>query len=124
MRFAVVGAGAIGAYLGARLSLSGHDVFLIARGPHLRAMQSQGVRVRSPEGDFEAHPAATDDYEQVGEVDFVFLTVKAHSLLEISPRLGPLLGPGDSGRIGAERNPVVVLPTARRALGRKADREA
>ena len=93
MRFAVVGAGAIGAYLGARLSLSGHDVFLIARGPHLRAMQSRGVRVRSPEGDFEAHPAATDDYEQVGEVDFVFLTVKAHSLLEISPRLGPLLGP-------------------------------
>ena len=93
MRFAVVGAGAIGAYLGTKLSLSGHDVFLIARGPHLRAMQSRGVRVRSPEGDFEAHPAATDDYEQVGQVDFVFLTVKAHSLPEVAPRLGPLLGP-------------------------------
>ena len=93
MRFAVVGAGAIGAYLGARLSLSGHDVSLVARGPHLRAMQSRGVRVRSPEGDFEAHPTATDDYDQVGEVDFVFLTVKAHSLPEVAPRLGPLLGP-------------------------------
>ena len=93
MRFAVVGAGAIGAYLGARLSLSGRDVSLIARGPHLRAMQTRGVRVRSPEGDFEAHPTATDDYEEVGAVDFVFLTVKAHSLPEVAPRLGPLLGP-------------------------------
>jgi 2-dehydropantoate 2-reductase len=93
VRFAVVGAGAIGAYLGARLSLSGHDVSLIARGPHLRAMQSRGVRVRSPEGDFEAHPTATGDYDQVGEVDFVFLTLKAHSLPEVAPRLGPLLGP-------------------------------
>ena len=93
MRFAVVGAGAIGAYLGARLNLGGHDVSLIARGPHLRAMQSSGVRVRSPDGDFEAHPTATDDYADVGEVDFVFLTVKAHSLPEVAPRLGPLLGP-------------------------------
>ena len=93
MRFAVVGAGAIGAYLGARLSLGGHDVSLIARGPHLEAMQSSGVRVRSPDGDFEARPAATDDYGEVGEVDFVFLTVKAHSLPEVAPRLGPLLGP-------------------------------
>ena len=93
MRFAVVGAGAIGAYLGAKLSLSGHQVYLIARGPHLRAMQKHGVRVRSPEGDFQAHPAATGDYDEVGEVDFVFLTVKAHSLPEVAPRLGPLLGP-------------------------------
>jgi len=93
VRLAVVGAGAIGAYLGARLSLSGHDVSLIARGPHLRAMQANGVRVRSPEGDFEARPVATDDYEEIGEVDFVFLTVKAHGLPEIVPRLLPLLGP-------------------------------
>ncbi len=89
----MVGAGAIGAYLGARLSSSGHDVFLIARGPHLRAMQARGVHVRSPEGDFTAHPVSTDDYDQVGEVDFVFLTVKAHSLPEVVPGLGPLIGP-------------------------------
>ena len=92
MRLALVGAGAIGAYLGARLSLAGHEVFLIARGPHLRAMQADGVRVRSPEGDFQARPVATDDYDQVGEVDVVFLTVKAHGLPEVAPRLGPLLG--------------------------------
>lgn len=93
MKIAIVGAGAIGAFLGAKLALSGEDVYLIARGPHLRAMQADGVRVRSPEGDFEAHPTATDDYESIGPVDFVFLTVKAHSLTGIAPNLAPLLGP-------------------------------
>ena len=93
MRFAVVGAGAIGAYLGAKLARAGEDVSLIARGPHLKAMQADGVRVRSPEGDFEARPLATDDYNKVGPVDFVLLTLKAHSLPEIAPKLAPLLGP-------------------------------
>ena len=93
MKIAIVGAGAIGAFLGAKLALSGEDVYLIARGPHLRAMQANGVRVRSPEGDFEAHPTATGDYESIGPVDYVFLTVKAHSLTAIAPNLSPLLGP-------------------------------
>ena len=93
MRFAIVGAGAIGAYLGARLSASGEDVSLVARGPHLKAMQDHGVRVRSPEGDFEAHPTATGDYEEIGPVDYVFLTVKAHGVADVAPRLEPLLGP-------------------------------
>jgi 2-dehydropantoate 2-reductase len=51
------------------------------------------VRFKSPDGDFEAHPTATDDYESVGPVDFVFLTVKAHSLTAIAPQIAPLLGP-------------------------------
>lgn len=93
MKIAIVGAGAIGAFLGAKLALSGVDVYLIARGPHLREMQANGVRVRSPEGDFEAHPTATGDYESIGPVDYVFLTVKAHSLTAIAPNLAPLLGP-------------------------------
>ena len=93
MRFAIYGAGAIGAYLGAKLALAGEDVVLIARGPHLRAMQESGVRIRSPEGDFEAHPTATDDPTEVGEVDFLVLTVKAHGLTAIAPRLAPMIGP-------------------------------
>jgi|TARA_B110000263_G_scaffold241527_1_gene245871 2-dehydropantoate 2-reductase len=93
VKIAIVGAGAIGAFLGAKLALSGEDVYLIARGAHLQAMQNHGVRVKSPDGDFEAHPTATDDYESVGPVDFVFLTVKAHSLTEIAPQIAPLLGP-------------------------------
>ena len=92
MRFAIYGAGAIGAFLGARLALAGEDVTLIARGPHLQAMQAHGVRVLSPQGDFQAHPSATDDPSAVGTVDFVFLTVKAHSLTGIAPQLAPLLG--------------------------------
>ena len=51
MRFAIYGAGAIGAYLGAKLSVAGDDVALIARGPHLKAMRENGVRIKSAEGD-------------------------------------------------------------------------
>jgi 2-dehydropantoate 2-reductase len=93
MRFAVVGAGAIGAFVGAMLAKSGEDVTLIARGAHLRAMQERGVRVRGSLGEFDARPAATDDPATVGVVDVVLLTLKAHSLTEIAPRLAPLIGP-------------------------------
>ena len=93
VRFAIVGAGAIGAFLGARLSAAGHQVYLIARGPHLQAMQASGVKVISPDGDFEAHPTATGSYDETGTVDYVFLTVKAHSLAEVAPKLSPILGP-------------------------------
>ena len=93
MRFAIAGAGAIGAYLGARLWQAGEDVTLFARGPHLRAIQQHGVRVRSAEGDFEASPAVAADLETIGPVDVVFLGVKAHSLPDLAPRLKPLLGP-------------------------------
>jgi 2-dehydropantoate 2-reductase len=93
MRFAIVGAGAIGAFAGAMLARSGEDVTLIARGPHLRAMQEHGVRVRGEIGEFTAHPTATDDPAAVGPVDVVLLTLKAHSLTAMAPRLAPLMAP-------------------------------
>ncbi|MBI3695148.1 MAG: 2-dehydropantoate 2-reductase [Acidobacteria bacterium] len=93
MKFVIAGAGAIGAYLGARMARAGLDVTLFARGPHLRAMQERGIRVRSPEGDFEAHPKLAGDLESIGPADVVFLGVKAHSLTDLAPRLAPLLGP-------------------------------
>src|SRR5438128_6829855 len=96
MKFAIVGAGAIGAFLGAMLARAGEDVTLIARGPHRRAMQEHGVRVRGEIGEFEAHPAATDDPAGVGAVDVVLLTLKAHSLTAMAPRLAPLIGPETS----------------------------
>jgi len=92
MRFAIVGAGAIGAFVGAMLARSGEDVTLIARGPHLKAMQNQGVGVRGSLGEFQAKPAATDDPSAVGPVDVVLLTLKAHSLTGMAPRLSPLIG--------------------------------
>jgi 2-dehydropantoate 2-reductase len=101
MRFAIVGAGAIGAFAGAMLARSGEDVVLIARGAHLRAMQERGVRVRGSLGEFEARPAATDDPSTVGNVDVILLTLKAHSLTEMIPRLAPLIGP-DSCVVSAQ----------------------
>jgi 2-dehydropantoate 2-reductase len=91
LRIAVLGAGAIGAYVGAALARGGTDVHLIARGDHLEALRKNGVRVRSPRGDFEAHPPATDDSREVGPVDFVFVGLKAHSYQTCGPLLEPLL---------------------------------
>jgi len=93
MKFAIVGAGAIGAFVGAMLSKAGEDVSLIARGAHLKAMQENGVQVRGSLGEFSAHPNATDDPSSIGPVDYVLLAVKAHSLTDIAPRLAPLIGP-------------------------------
>jgi 2-dehydropantoate 2-reductase len=90
MRFAVLGAGAIGAYVGAALARGGADVTLIARGPHLAAMREHGVQVRSPRGDFTAHPTATDDWAALSDADVVFVALKAYSLPEIAGELGKL----------------------------------
>jgi 2-dehydropantoate 2-reductase len=91
MRVAVLGAGAIGAYVGAALARGGTEVHLIARGEHLEALRRDGVRVLSSRGDFEAHPPATDDPSEIGPVDFVFLGLKANSYAGAGPLLEPLL---------------------------------
>ena len=89
----MLGAGAIGAYVGAALARGGADVTLIARGDHLRAMAEHGVRVHSPRGDFDAHPAATSELTAIADVDVVVLGVKAYSLPALAPRIGELLRP-------------------------------
>lgn len=96
MRFAILGAGAIGAYAGAALVRGGSDVVLIARGAHLEAMRRDGVRVLSPRGDFEARPEVTDDLSAVAGADCVFVGLKAYSLPELLPRVAPLLAPSAS----------------------------
>ncbi|MEA2629548.1 MAG: 2-dehydropantoate 2-reductase [Chloroflexota bacterium] len=89
MTVAIVGAGAIGGFLGAHLARSGQDVILIARGPHLAAMKSRGVTVRHDGEEFTAHPESTDDFKAISRAEIVFLTLKAHSV------------PGAAGAIGA-----------------------
>jgi len=93
MRFLIAGAGAIGGYIGARLAKAGADVVLFARGPHLRAMEERGLRVVSPDGDFEVRPAVTGDLATIGTADVVFLGVKAHGLTALAPGLRPLFKP-------------------------------
>ena len=101
MKFLIAGAGAIGAYMGACMARAGQDVTLFARGPHLRAMQEHGVRVKSVDGDFEAHPKIAENLERVGPVDVVFLGVKAHGLTQLVPQLKPVLGP-DTAVVGTQ----------------------
>jgi 2-dehydropantoate 2-reductase len=101
VRFAVVGAGAIGAYVGAALARGGAEVTLVARGDHLRAMQENGVQVLSDRGDFKVHPEATDDLSAAADADAVVLGLKAYSLPELAPRLGAVLRP-DAAVVAAQ----------------------
>jgi 2-dehydropantoate 2-reductase len=88
---AIVGAGAIGGLLGAHLSRSGQDVILIARGPHLAAMKSRGLTVRSAEGEFTTHPTCTDDLSAIRAASVVFITLKAHSIPAVAHAIGAAL---------------------------------
>jgi 2-dehydropantoate 2-reductase len=96
MRIAVVGAGAIGGFVGAILSKAGEDVTLIARGAHLRAMSERGIRIKGSLGEFVTHPKVTDDLTTLTDVGLVILTLKAHSLIGIAPRLASMIGPSTS----------------------------
>ena len=83
MKICIYGAGAIGGYLGVQLTLAGEDVTLIARGPHLEAMQENGLKLRIDGEEKVARPKCTDDPSEVGPQDFVIITLKAHSVTSI-----------------------------------------
>ena len=83
MRIAVVGVGGVGGYFGGRLAQAQEDVVFIARGEHLRALQTQGLRVESAKGNFILQPVqATDDPAAVGVVDVVLVAAKAWQVPE------------------------------------------
>ena len=92
MRIVVLGAGAIGGFLGAKLARAGGDVVLIARGPHLAAMRERGLRVIEAEGEWTVRIDATDEFAPMSEADAVFVTLKAHSLPPVAERLAANLG--------------------------------
>ena len=94
MKIAIVGAGGVGGYFGARLAAAGADVTFIARGAHLQAMQEKGLRVRSALGDLHLQPVkAVSDPAGVGPVDLVIIGVKLWSTEEAVEAAKPLLGP-------------------------------
>ena len=94
MRIAVFGAGSVGGYFGGRLAQAGEDVVFIARGDHLHAMLADGLRVDSVKGDLLLKPVqATDDPEEIGEVDMVLVGVKAWQVPEAAQAMRPLVGP-------------------------------
>jgi 2-dehydropantoate 2-reductase len=94
MRLAVVGAGAIGGYVGACLARGGCEVTLTARRGHLEAIRDHGIRVLGADGDFLVRPHATDDIGAVTDADVVFLGLKAYSLPEVADALHRALRPG------------------------------
>lgn len=100
MTVAIVGAGAIGGLLGAHLARSGQDVVLIARGAHLAAMKSKGLTVREAGGEFTVQPSCTDDMGAIGEAEFVFITLKAHSIPAVATQIGQALR-ADASVVGA-----------------------
>lgn len=91
LRVAVFGAGAIGAFYGARLSDGGASVSLIARGRQLDAIRERGLTITTPNVTRTYTLPATDDPEAVGPVDIVLFTVKSYDTIEAAERLGPLL---------------------------------
>ena len=94
MKIVVVGAGGVGGYFGARLAAAGADVHFLARGAHLAAMRSRGLRIESPKGDLHLpQVAATDDPADIGPSDVVLFTVKLYDVDAALGLLPPLLGP-------------------------------
>lgn len=91
MKICIVGAGAIGGFLGVRLADSGHDVSLLARGAHLAALRSNGAKLVTSEGETMVRVAASDDPADFGPQDYVVITVKTPSLPAVVPHLEPLL---------------------------------
>lgn len=88
MRICVVGAGAIGGLLGAKLSLAGEAVTLIARGEHLAAIRQRGLRLLADDGEVVAQELqATDDLGRAGTQDIVILALKAHQIEAVAPAL-------------------------------------
>ena len=90
MKICIYGAGAIGGYLGAGLALKGADVTLIARGPHLAAMQEHGLKLIKDGEERVAKVTATDDPAEAGPQDYVIVTLKAHSVPPIADQFTPL----------------------------------
>ena len=95
MRICVVGAGAIGGYMAVRLADAGHDVSVIARGPHLAAIRRRGLTLIEADRERTIAPAAaTDNLRELGAQDMVLLALKAHQIEPVAGDLPALLAPG------------------------------
>jgi len=95
MRIAVMGAGGVGGYFGAKLAQGGHEVAFVARGRHLAAMRERGLTVRSANGDMRlARPAVTDDPTSLGTADVVLFAVKLWDTESATEAVRPLVASG------------------------------
>jgi 2-dehydropantoate 2-reductase len=95
MRIAIVGAGAVGGYVGVRLALAGERVTFVARGANLDAIRSRGIRLIMSDGSelMTRDVQATADYSAAGPQDVVILAVKAHQVDAVASEVPKLFGP-------------------------------
>lgn len=94
MRVAIIGAGGIGAPLGASLALAGNDVWFLVRGAHLAAIRANGLKIEGDRGESLVRPAnATDDPTAVGPVDLILFCVKLWDVESAGETMRPLIGP-------------------------------
>jgi len=93
MRIAIFGAGAIGGLMAAQLARAGAEVTVVARGPHLVAMQARGITLRSGGETYVAHPRCVADACEAGIQDYVVVTLKAHGLPGAAPQIARMMGP-------------------------------
>jgi len=119
MRIAVVGAGGVGGGFGAALAKAGADVIFIARGAHLAAMKSEGLKVQGGRGETHLVPTrATDDPASIGKVDIVLFCVKLWDIESAGQKIKPLIGPDtaviplQNGIDAAERLIPILGPDA------------
>jgi 2-dehydropantoate 2-reductase len=116
MKIAVMGAGGVGGYFGARLAVSGEEVHFIARGAHLEAIQNNGLQVYSANGDVLAKPAlATSSPASVGPVDLVVVAVKLWSTEQALRDAAPLVGPNTA--VVSFQNGVVAVDAIGKIYG-------
>ena len=92
MKICVFGAGAIGGYMGVKLAQAGADVSLVARGPHLAAMQQNGLRLIEEGQEHKVSVSASDTPSDLGEQDYIIVTLKAHSVPPVVEKMRPLIG--------------------------------
>lgn len=92
-KICIYGAGAIGGYMGAMLAKAGADVSLVARGPHLEAMQANGLVLETSDGRETVPVTASNNPADLGVQDYVIITLKAHSVPGVVDAMQPLLGP-------------------------------
>lgn len=91
MKIAIIGAGGVGGYFGGRLAEAGFDVTFLARGEHLKAMQQNGLTIKSIKGNFKVSPVnATDRISAIGSADLIIIALKAWQIKDIAKDLGDL----------------------------------
>ena len=117
MKVAVFGTGGVGGYFGGRLALAGVDVHLTARGAHLEALRTGGLRVTSTKGDFQVDLPATDDPSQIGPCDYVLFSVKSFDTEDAAALLPALMG--EETAILSFQNGVDNEEKIARIVGRK-----